>query len=269
MKIAIILAVENNEGIRTGKGEKFRYEDELFLCCSSWRKYAGRYKDIPIFAICPSKKVLPEKAIDKISGLGVNYIQEYFPEVENYPCAWYNKPRVCSWFEQETDFELIIHLDLDCYLIKEVDGNFLTIPKGYDAKIAYYSEKEQKDFNSETLIEYNTGCIVAERGFYTKWYETLMKRLEESRDESHKYLCELEEAVLSEGGFKIYNWVDPTLEDVYLYRRYDIKQYYEQEGRFYFFHDHVSNENLEDLIKLMMKVHKLNGEKWLTTLHNK
>lgn len=256
--VAIVLAVESNKGVRTGQGEKYRYEDELIFCCQMWRHNGGQYKDIPIYAVCPSENTLPESTQERLRKLGVVYVERFMSEVNEHPCAWYNKPLIGKWFEGEYDYKKIVHIDLDCYLIKEPDDTFFDIKDGCEAKVAYYTCDEQNDFESGLLVEYNTGCIVAHKGFFSKWYEGLMGEFNNCY-KSHRYYCELEEAILSFGWFDIDDWYNPTIEDITLSKDFDIRPYHEAQGKYYFLHEHVSDTNIIEVSRVITKVYGLNN----------
>ncbi len=49
MNPALMLVIEGEDATRTGDGRTFPMENEAVHCVAAWRRFGGKYKDIPIY----------------------------------------------------------------------------------------------------------------------------------------------------------------------------------------------------------------------------
>ncbi len=181
---ALILTIESNDnkgggGSYDGGGCRKNLEEEAIKCVTSWRKYGGTLKDIPIYALCCTNNPPNKSVIDTlVNDLGVTYIEQYLHISEGFPAGWWNVPLCGKWFEQNLKEDFLIHLDLDITLIRELDERVFYNEDYALAKCAVYSEEFPDDTKSIKGVEKTfVTCIISswrDRGFYTKWFDTMM-----------------------------------------------------------------------------------------------
>ncbi len=249
MSHALILMIESSE-TNLGAGEHWRneeytkpggepLEEEAIKCVKAWRKNAGKFKDIPIYCMCPSKRVPKDKTIRKLKEHGVVYIQEHMPITERFSCGYFNVPLGCSWLETTLHEDILIHIDLDMQIIKD-PSKLIEIPIGIDAVIGALPNEDRKDvhiFKSDYHFESN--FIVAWRNsdFYFKWYVEFL-RLRRSFDKDWERYAEVEEFAID----SIYLSGIKKIKPVQYYQvgsRYRAKDIPEEKlDEVYFFHAH-------------------------------
>ena len=186
-KIALLLVVEssqNNKGDIVNKYDTGRielpYEREALLCVKLWRKNGGIYSDVPIYAININNNPPSIKCQKKLKNYGVQYIEQYCPETSLYPCGYYNVPLACKILEQELTEDILIHIDLDMYLLKNPTQNLLKMKDKTLCKIAINEWRPTNNL-AEKLNQYpfeiETNFMISRRTdlFYSTWYAELMR----------------------------------------------------------------------------------------------
>ena len=127
MNIALIAPIERNlECLNKQTGivhfPRF-YEDEAIRCFSSWRKYGGWLKDIPIYTLCSTGNGISESTKTKLKELNVEYIEQYATETREYSSGFLTLPWCGLFFQQFHPIpeEITIRIDLDMILLKPLD----------------------------------------------------------------------------------------------------------------------------------------------------
>lgn len=179
MKYALIAAVESEfrdtnveKGIATSS--KRRLESEAIECFTNWRKHGGWLKDIPIYAVCPTRNVVSEETKNRFEELGVIYIEEYQPIVETFTSGFLNIPLVGKMIEERTDIDVLIKIDLDMNLIKPLPeslvSNGITIGQ-YDD---YCTKMQRVPIGDHNPID--TGFIISPQNtkLYHKFFDQCM-----------------------------------------------------------------------------------------------
>jgi len=196
---ALLLVVEASENMgdlinKYGTGRtSLPYEREAIWCITSWRNYAGEYKDIPIYAINinGNPPSLPTQMF--FEEYEVRYIQDYRPESLLFPCGYYNVPFGCMILEQDYVKESnLIHTDLDMYVINPIDKKLFEMKPDSKCKIAVNEWRPTGNFPNGTFqiypfeIETNFMYSKREDGIYKDWWYKLNKFLIEN-DQTNKY----------------------------------------------------------------------------------
>ena len=172
----------NNKGDIGNKysyGEVIPYETELISCVHSWRTLAGNYKDIPIYIFCPTKIGISKYTQDVISKYNCTYIHQYLPEVEDFNCGYWNVPLSGSYYEKYIKEDIIIHIDLDMSVIKNIPSSLFKLQDNVKAKLGineYNPTARYPEFTGTIYpFETNTGFIVSrnDSNFYSEWYDRL------------------------------------------------------------------------------------------------
>lgn len=206
-KYALFLVADsetNNKGDVGDKyshGEVIPYETELMSCVKSWRTFAGDYRDIPIYIFCPTKTGISNHTLDEISKYDCKYIHHYLPEVEDFQCGYWNVPLSGCYYEKHIKEDIIIHIDLDMSVIKNLPDDLFTLQDNMKAKLGINEHKptdRYPDFQGKKYpFETNTGFIVSRRdsNFYCEWYNRL-KMLTKTLDINDQMYSIYEERVL-------------------------------------------------------------------------
>jgi hypothetical protein len=181
------------------------FEREAILSFSHWRNNAGIYKDIPIYAVCITKNTISKDTKDKFKELNVTYIESYQAVTESFDCGFYNKPLGCKVLEETLTEDILIHIDLDMYLMREPTIPFKNACMVYDT---HQLHKERIHKNGEVIDTYNTCYMVTKRKdkIFSKWWDKL-KQLDEDyildRSEFDKLYDNLEYRKLEELSFDL------------------------------------------------------------------
>lgn len=181
MTYALITAIEpNKQDINTLKQNYTReYETEAIKCFNDWRLNAGWLKDIPIYCLCPTKNDISEKTKNIFKSLNVNYIHNYIKETDEYENGYWNIPLMGKYFEEKLDENILIKIDLDMYLLKEIPKNIINSSKTIVGRYDINSAKHNLNslFFPENLygLPFDTGLIISHKAekFYEKYYNTL------------------------------------------------------------------------------------------------
>ena len=277
--IALFASIEADlQDINTQKQGCTRYyEREAIKCFKCWRKNAGWLADIPIYAICPTQNTISQETKNKFRELNITYIEEYFPETEEYLNGYWNIPLVGRWAEENLQERVLIKIDLDMYIIRELPGelfedSILPLVGQYD-EMSAKNDLNNLNFPLEYGPPFDTGLIVTarERGFYRKFFKTLKRITEEfdgdpSCGES-KYGIKIGEGDLNYGALEefslsVLNREEPGLLNVIT--KYNIGEYYRDIDYYedselrgiYFIHEHLPVDNLKyngSLLRLKYK----------------
>lgn len=180
MSYALIGAIEsefNDTNVNTGICEacKRRLESEAIECFTAWRKNGGWLKDIPIYAVCPSKNRISEATKEKFKELNVTYIEQYDPIVDTFTSGFLNIPLVGKMMEEQLTEGVLIKIDLDMNLIKPLPPELLhrdIVVGQYDD----YCVKMQRDA-VDGVNPLDTGFIISPResGLYSKFFDKCME----------------------------------------------------------------------------------------------
>lgn len=178
---ALIGAIEsefNDTNVNTGicLACKRRLESEAVECFSSWRKNAGWLKDIPIYAVCPTKNTISNKTKEEFKKLGVIYIEEYEEITETFTSGFLNIPLIGMMMEEKLSEDILIKIDLDMNIIKPLPADLFDfdgiVVGQYDDFCTKYQREGISDNNP-----YDTGFIIVDRRlkFYKYFFEFCMK----------------------------------------------------------------------------------------------
>lgn len=183
MNIALFAPIEGDlKDINTQSGNYERYfEKEAIKAFKCWRQNGGWLKDIPIYAICPTKATISEETKQAFADLNVTYIEAYEPETETYLCGFWNIPLVGMWAENNLTEDVLIKIDLDMYLIKPLKPEWFvdldkTIVGIHDFKAHPYLHKMSTAY-PEFGNFFNTGFTISKRssGFFHEQMQALIE----------------------------------------------------------------------------------------------
>lgn len=246
-------------------------EEEAIKCFSSWRKMGGKWKDMPIYAICHTGNPPSKETLKEFEKLKVNFIDAYDPISETFPAGWWNVPLSGMWAEDNLDHNFLIHTDLDMVLLKEPDNELIYCSPLNLAKCAVYSENFPDDkFITPDYRKLFVTCFITSwthRKFYTKWYKQMMElkahwdELELNDEESWWEYCNLEEHAVD----VLYYERDWNIEQVHkcqigngnAYDTVDSLTDWEMERVFFnhdHFHDDCKQQTIKDYIMRMMEL---------------
>lgn len=292
-KIALFAPIEADlNNINSNQlGYSRLYEAEAIKCFRCWRKNGGWLSDIPIYAICPSKNTISIETQNEFKKLNVTYIEAYLGETENYECGFWNIPLVGKWVEENLDYEILIKVDLDLYLINELPKELVKHAEevedivGIHDHLAHEYLASLKHDRYEKF--YNTGMTITKksRGFFNLQYKYLFKMLNEFSESSEKFNKKYELVVSKDNGpmagkntFE-YNLLEELCVSVmaseenfpiFALRNYCLETMdYELEGevnfelnKVYFIHEHIDSSN-----RINQQINKLRYAKFFGNEH--
>ncbi len=173
--IALITVIEADvDNIDSNNTDSIRlFEKEAILSYRHWRNNGGIYKDIPIYAICITKNTISESTRNKFKELNVTYIESYQPETDNFDCGFYNKPLGCKVLEETLEEDILIHIDLDMYLMREPNIVLENSCMIYD-KAQILNERIHN--NNKVIDTFNTCYMVTKRedNIFSLWWDKLV-----------------------------------------------------------------------------------------------
>jgi hypothetical protein len=195
LSVALITVIESDEVNIDSKNTSFKrlFEKEAIRCFTYWRKNGGNLSNIDIYTVCITKNKISNFTKEKLKSLNVTYVEEYYPETENFDCGFYNKPLGCKHLEEILEHDFLIHVDLDMYLMKEPVFNLQNSCMIYDKK-QLSSERIHLD---ETVIDTFNTCLMLTRRkdkIFSKWWDKLKfidshyKKEKEYYDKNYKNL---------------------------------------------------------------------------------
>ena len=122
------------------------YEDEAVKCFSSWRKNGGWLKDISIYAVCITKNTLPKRTQEKLSSLGVKYIEDFDHRSEDFSSGFLTLPYTSRWAEESSLVKehILLRIDLDMCLLKPLPKDIF-IAAHDKVVVGQYDEDSAKD----------------------------------------------------------------------------------------------------------------------------
>ena len=108
-------------------------EEQTLLLCRSIRRFGGRYRDEPIYAIQPrAGHEVSATTADELTRLGVRHRCEILNrDFVDYPVG--NKIFACAWAEEVLDADVLVFLDSDTIFTGEPEA--LDLADGFDAAI--------------------------------------------------------------------------------------------------------------------------------------
>lgn len=108
-------------------------EAQALLLFESIRRYAGRFRDCPIYALSPrSGHSISKSARDKLDELRVNYIDAILnTECREYGSA--NRVAAAAYIEEEYPHEILVVLDSDTLFLREPDK--ILLPPDVDVAV--------------------------------------------------------------------------------------------------------------------------------------
>jgi hypothetical protein len=170
------------------------YEKEAIRCIKSIRSAGGKYKDIKIHVINPTKNAVRQETRDYIKSVNNCYYAHVFmKETENYDCSWINVAIVGKWLETDKlcEDKYFLHIDLDMILLKEFDEDLMTLNSGI-TKVGIYDKDniyDKRDYGYPTDA---VTCLILSKAsdkFYTKWLHKIDEMIAELPEgtEARKY----------------------------------------------------------------------------------
>jgi len=170
---AIITVIENNGNL----------ENEAELCFKYLRENNGVLSNIPIYTICITKKTISNKMKTVLEKYKVIYIEEFDLNSQILKgSGFFNMPLGCAKLEEKLDYEYLIYLDLDMFLINPMKLNYNTdlIIEEYNFNNGpFVWEKSKNEFSNlfntpNTYI--NTQFIITKRENYIfkQWKKNLL-----------------------------------------------------------------------------------------------
>lgn len=260
MSYALITMIESSEkNLNEQRGivfsEKRLYEEEAILCFQNWRARGGQFKDIPIYSYCPTRNTISEKTRLEFEKLNVTYIEKYHEETEDFFSGFLNVPFCGALFENILTEDILIHIDLDMNLIRELPKDLVdSVAENQFVLVGQYddeSAKDQRRLGADWDNPLDTGFIISHResGFYKFFYKNLIELVKTQGDQRWKENCSdqplyfLEEYVID----KAYNELEFPIRPV---ARYQIGEGYAKVRTFsdeelknvYFWHEHILYE---------------------------
>lgn len=250
MLYALIAAIEsefNDTNVNTGICEscKRRLESEAIECFSKWRENGGWLKDIPIYAVCPTKNVISEDTKEKFNELNVTYIEEYKSVTETFTSGFLNIPLIGMMMEERLKEDFFIKIDLDMNLIKPLPKsmfeNDITLGQ-YDD---YCTKMQRGGLDGSNPMD--TGFLISKRksGIYKHWFDIVMHIMGSDDPEWLKVKAQTGEYFLEE--FCMDKIVSSNKFDIKLIQKYQIGEWYtpvkeytnEELENVYFWHEHI------------------------------
>jgi hypothetical protein len=302
MKIILFAPIESDlKDINSTKDKFSRYfEKEAIKAFSCWRKNGGWLKDIPIYAICPTKATLSESTREKFRELNVTYIETYHPITDSFNCGFWNIPLVGKWVENNIQADYYIKIDLDMYLIRPLpkklfngqksivglhdhlaENHLKKISENYPAFKYFFNTgftvttPESKFF--ETQMNYlitieNDYQNLGVEGFKEKYGPTIVENTtrEDSTSIEHRLMEEMCVSIMYKDGFPIEPIINYYLEtneyELNTSVNFDIE-------KIYFIHEHIddnfSQNNLINQIKYKKIFKNLEGYDFFMSWRNK
>lgn len=189
--IALITTIEGNrKDINTLKQGYIReYETEALVCFKEWRKNGGWLKDIPIYCIALTSQTPSDETKAAFKELDVTYVEEYYEETELYQNGYWNIPLSGKWFEENLEEDILIKIDLDMYLIKELPKSLVNLGKGKTIVGRYDELSAKHNTNKLTFPNkygqpWDTGLVITHKKtlFFSTFYDKLKQITQEYED---------------------------------------------------------------------------------------
>jgi len=263
----LMYVVENNEdNLNNQQGvysNQRLYADEIILSVKAWRENGGIYKDIPIYAICPTNNTLKPEDAQKLKEMDVIYMEEYMKETENFFCGYWSVPLVGKWCEENLNFKTMIHIDCDMSLIKPLPSPIVNYNKPICGVYDTVSVKDQRPL-PEGWKTFDTGFTISKKdsGFYTLFHNELERLTENPGPIWAEYCHDRPQQDIEEFAMD-YIYANNLIEMEYI-EKYQIGEGYasvdtldnEELNNVYFWHEHILHEPYYDRIKEKVKYSK-------------
>ncbi len=202
-KIVLFLVIENdnNKGCGGSGGDNQPHyhrllESELELCLTYWCKSAtNSLYNIDIKLICPNNNPPESSFIQRIEKQypQLEYIHRPHDIADTFPAGWFNVPLAGKVLEEECDYDIAIHIDLDMLLLRDFDFTLFEDMDKVHVKCAVYDENYKDDYEEMLGIpkEFVTCFIVSTKHskFYSTWFDIQTKLQHEYED---KYELDIE-----------------------------------------------------------------------------
>lgn len=227
-------------------------EDEAVLCFQNWRRNGGWLKDIPIYAMCPTKNTISSSTALKLNDLGVTYIEEYHPITNTFNSGFLNIPYVGMVLEGRLNVDVTIKIDLDMNLIQPLPHSLVNSGTTVCGQYDDYCTKMQRTHSVGWCNPFDTGFIITPsvNSFYATWWSGVYDILSNAVDDPNWVNVRLqtgdyylEEYVVD----KLYH-NDPTI--LTPIQRYQIGEWYTPVSKLsddellsvYFWHEHLIHD---------------------------
>lgn len=157
-KIALIGAIEGTEN-------RVLEKDYLFFI-KTLRKNAGKYSNIDIYLLQPTKHDILDSTLKQLSDLNVNFIKKISDY--NQPGREFNytnKPIACDFFYETIKdyYDYFLWIDGDVAVLKEFE-----LPESLnDSDIVFLHNNEFYDSNSKKYISYNSQNFINDEECYS------------------------------------------------------------------------------------------------------
>jgi hypothetical protein len=202
-KTALITVIEGNMNNINFDANKIRlYEIEALRCFRHWRKNAGNLKNIDIYCICVTNNQPSIKTINELKKLNVNYIHNYDNRSEVFTNGFWNKPLGCSILEKKLNYDFFIHIDLDMYILNELQTDIHC-----NSCLIYdkFDSLQERKLRNSYYIPYNTCYMTGTKNdlIFTKWFEILQNI---NNIDIEKYYTEVTEDKYEEAAFDILSY---------------------------------------------------------------
>lgn len=251
--VALLLVVESskkNKGDVIGKygtDIELPYEREAITCVEYWRRNGGEYKDCSIYAVNLNGNPPDVSTINTLKEMDVMYFQDYFPITETFPCGYWNTPFALNYLENRIYETLLIHIDLDMYLMRKPTYKLFDVQEDKICKISInkYRPTDSLDYKISPIypFEIATNFIVSKRKkqFYSYWWSSLFylwKTRKHNFDD--KTLCIYEERI-----------VDEMYHNGFNFEFFDMDYQLEDDSKVlpFFIHTHMENTRFTKMIQ--------------------
>ncbi len=200
-----------------GSADFIDYEVELRSCIKYWRNGFNHLNDIEILVINPTKTDIKEETKLFLDGINnVTYIHQFFENITVEDNRWDIIPVIGKWLENEylKQEDIIIHIDLDMYLIKKLQEDIINLKDDELAIVAgakwdnsHVTEEEIKKMdNWELQNEDMAGitCFIVSQvknGFYSKWLDYIIEEYK-LNDNNRRDNVKIEELVIGKMIYK-------------------------------------------------------------------
>ena len=176
--IALITSIESNRQNLNNQQNIVSldrlYEDEAISCFTSWRQKGGWLKDIPIYAMCPTRNTISDQTKCALVDLGVTYNEEFHPITDTFTSGFINIPYVGKVYEQRLDVDILIKTDLDMTLLRPLDEELVLSNSVVCGQYDDYCTKQQRSVQPGWANPFDTGFVISRKS--SKFYELVFDR---------------------------------------------------------------------------------------------
>jgi len=250
--VALVGVIEGNlNNINMSSGALRLLEQEAIKCFRCWRKNGGALANIDIYCVCITKNTPSRYCVDMMNSYDVTYLHEYMPESDRFKNGWWNKPLACSFMEKNLHHDIIIHVDLDMYLLRELQVDFnINSCLVYDERDTLHERKSNPNSSLHNYRPFNTCYITAKRKdqLFTEWYNCL-KLLEQDTTLVQEYYSDVSYDKLEEAAMDVLGYTDNKhvniipVEDIMFGETYTSLSDMSSHHNISFHHHHIYNQN--------------------------